>query len=207
MKKIILAFLSALLTACTQGEMRNTEIDRGTFSDGEYRNESLGFSLAFPDSWHIEQMGVEEFLQFDEVLDETMARHENATDVRRSGISVYFGLISSILPGAESWPPFLTAYLVDLDGLRGVSEAKGYLRHLKGRYPPQSDAIQIGDIRSGELGGREFYAISTNLSGVRSMEYATLVDEYALVFSLVYETDAQLTEARRVLNGIRFTHD
>jgi len=136
MKKLIPAFFLALLTACTQGESSNTEIDRGAFSDGEYRNESLGFSLAFPDSWYIEQMGMKEFVQFDEVLDEAMARHENASDVRKSGVSVYFGIISAILPGEESWPPFLTAYLVDLDGLRGVSEAKGYLRHLKGGGVP-----------------------------------------------------------------------
>jgi len=207
MKNIIPAFFVALLTACEQGESRNTEIDRGTFSDGEYRNESLGFSLAFPDSWYIEQMGMEEFVQFDAALDEFMANYERENKIRKGEGAIYHGLFGVFLPhGSESTPAYLNAYLVELSRLRGVDGASGYLRHFQGRFP-QMDAIQIGQISSGELGGRQFDAISINASGVRRMEYATLMNEYALVFSILYETDEQLEEARRVLHGIRFDRE
>ncbi len=207
MKKIIPIFLFAILAVCTLGEASSPNIDRGTFSDREYRNLSLGFSLEFPDSWSIDKMGKEEFVQFDSALDEFMANYEKQKKIRECEGSIYHGLFGAFLPrGSESSPTYLNAYLVDLTRLRGVDGASGYLRHFQGRFP-QLSVIQIGQIRSGELGGRQFDAISTNASGVRRMEYATIVSEYALVFSILYETDEQLEEARRVLRGISFDRE
>ena len=206
MRKITSIFIMALLAGCSKGATSATEFDRGGFNDREYRNDSIGFSLQVPESWHIENIGLNEFAEFDAALDEFMAGYEEEQRIGGGDSMVYFGLFSSILPTTETFPASLTAYLVDLSGLRGVDGATGYLRHFEGRFP-QSIGIQVGDIVSGELGGRQFAAISTNASGVRRMEYATRVGNYALVFSIVYETDDQLSEVRRVLNEIRFERD
>lgn len=210
MKRIISTFLLALLTGCIPTADGVREIDRGTFVNQVYQNEFFGFSLPVPDSWDTDEIKGELLAQFDTVLDDFMADYEKEEEIREGQSPIYYVLLSSTLPRPDSAPAheisYLIAYAVDLSRLRGVDGAADYLRHFKGRYP-QSSAIEIGDVISGELGGREFGAISTNVSGVRRMEYATAVDEYALVFSIVYERDEQLSEVRRVLDKVLFDRD
>lgn len=133
MKRMIPTFLLALLSGCAPAADGVGEIDRGTFVNREYRNESFGFSLTVPDSWDTDEMETGQYVQFDAVLDEFMADYEKEKGIRESQSPIYFVLFSSTLPRAESAPAhsvaYFIAYVVDLSSLQGVDGAPDYLRH------------------------------------------------------------------------------
>jgi len=133
-----------------------------------------------------------------------MATYEKENGIRDSDAHAYFGLFSLTKDTSSYHPIIVTAYVVDLQVLNGVSRACEYLRHLSKRYP-ESPHIAIRDVSSGNLGDREFSAISINTGNiVRRMEYATKIDTYLLLFSIASDSSDGLAEGRQLLNAVRF---
>lgn len=208
MKHIAPIYLLFVFVGCSQGVLNTSasDVDRGAFDGRQYQNDRLGFSLTVPESWEIEDYDILGWDHFDLAVSEFMATYEKEHGIRESDEHAYFGLFSLIKPTTSYHPIIVLGYLVDLEILNGISTAEEYLHHLSERHPG-SPRITISNVSSGNLGNREFSAISINISGVfRRMEYATKIDSYLLLLSITSDSSDGLAEGRQLLNSVRFNH-
>lgn len=190
-KKVVVPIIFVSFLGCGQIADGENLSKRGEFDKGVYTNEFFEFTLDVPESWNV--ISGKQTQKLEAALFQDLANSEEERQV--------FYLLFS-LNKTEFQGTFISGYAVDLESLRGTENASDYLREER-KALSGSRKIEVGTVVTGQLGGREFKALSINVEGARRIKYATDKDEYVLVLSIDYGTHEAFAEAKRILDNVR----
>lgn len=196
---------ATLLTGC--GRNPKGEIDFGTIKNSVYQNDYLGFSIAIPTNWSVQDQeaqrrmtrrGLSAVAGDDKNLKATL----KASELQ----SVNLFAVFKYPPGSPvAMNPAMMAVAENVGQLPGIQRGRDYLFHAKQLL--QSGQVEVSFPNEGytqRLGGVDFDVMDIELSvGSRTVAekyYATIRKGYALSLVLVGD-DPALTN---VLNTIAF---
>lgn len=184
-------------------------VDAGTLSDGSYTSDFFNFSLTFPQNWQsIDRQVIRETNE--QMFQALTAQDPELQEEARSSMERTHYLLSVYDPGrgGHGFNPNIVCVAEEVRSQR-IRTAEAYLEKIKSDTQRLNLPLTFaGESRSGAVGNREFVAQGVQIQApgvqVRQFWYATLIDGYALFFTLSYTNSAELAELQRALQSITF---
>jgi hypothetical protein len=200
---------ATLLTGC--GRNGSNEIDFGTIKNSVYQNEYLGFSIAIPTNWSVQDQEAQRQLTGRGV---SMV----AGDDKNLKATLKASQLKSVnLFGAFRYPPgspvtnnpAIMAVAENVRQLPGIQRGRDYLFHVKQLLQSGQIAVSFpGEIYTERLSGVDFDVMDIEVSlGVRTVKeryYATIRKGYALSLVFVCGPDGDEPFRKKVLDTLAF---
>ncbi len=200
----------ALLISCQPKAAK--ELSYGTFEDGVYANDYLGFSLQLPEDWHIQsqaqlqaqtEMGQDLIAGDDELLKRQMKASEQQSVSLFSAFQYQVGQTREINPN-------ITGVVERVSLLSGVKSGADYHKHAKDLLTKgQMDYRFSTPVYSVSLNGKNFDVLYAELHFqgvvVKQKYYASLIEDYILLFVTSYGNDQQDKMLESILQEINFS--
>jgi hypothetical protein len=207
---ICLVIASAMLSAGC-GRNASSEIDFGTIKNSVYQNDYLGFSVAIPTNWCVQDQeaqrqilrrGLSVVAGDDKSLKATL----RASELQ----SVYLFAAFKYPPGSPvTNNPAIMAVAENVRHLPGIQRGRDYLFHAKQLLQSGQVGVSFpGEVYTERLSGVDFDAMDVELSlGGRIAKekyYATIRKGYALSLLFVCGPDGEEPFQKNVLNTVVF---
>ena len=184
----------------------------GSFEDGVYSHDYLGFSLRLPNGWHIQseaqlqaqtKMGQDLIAGDDELLKRQMKASE------QQSVSL-FSVFQHPIGKTPDFNPSISGVAEQVSLASGVKSGADYHKFAKDLLAKgQMDYSFPTPVYSISLGGKNFDVLHAeiNFQGVviRQKYYAFLIEDYVLLFVTSYGNDQQDKMLESILQEIKFS--
>jgi hypothetical protein len=197
------------LTGC--GKRASEEIDFGSIKNSVYENQYLGFKVALPQTWSVQdQEAQRQLMALGKGLvagdDRDLNAMLKASEMQTVNL---FAIFKHPRGAAVAFNPAIMAVAESVRQLPGIQRGKDYLFHA--RRLLESGQMHISfprEVYTEQLGGIDFDVMdlefSVGGSVVKEKYYTTIKKGYALGFIEIYVTEEEESFERAVLGSIQF---
>lgn len=187
-------------------------VDFGTFESGKYANDYFGFSITLPDSWYVadDETRLAMMQRGASIVagdDKNMKSIVDAADIESLTL-----LIAGQLPPGSPAPenPSLMVLAEKVDHLPGIKTGDDY--HFNARKTIEMSALDVvfpSEVYEATIDNVLFYVMEMNITvggiEIKQKQYATILDKYALVIGLIYQSENGLQQLEDILQTVSLT--
>ena len=201
------------LIACGCGKKAGQEMDAGRFEGRVYHNDYLGFQIAIPAEWTIQDPEVARQMmragqKFVAGGDENVQAILEAAESRTVSLVTAFQYPQGAPVESN---PNISCVAEGVAHLPGIKTGGDYLFHL--RRTLQGGSLRFAfprEVYTEVVGGLEFHVLATELvvsptKVVKNEYFATVRRGYTLLLILKYSTDEERQMLRDILATVKFT--
>jgi hypothetical protein len=209
----LLMFLVALTIAAVACRKSATEeIDFGTFSNSQYRNDYLAFSIDLPSGWPVQSQAESAALMKagTALVAGDKADAKRLTKVVELQTVTLFTVSQHPMGSPVDFNPSIISIAERVSHLPGIKRGKDY--HFHSRKLLEQSAMKIEsweELPTAALGGASFDVVKLEFAvagkSVKQLHYVSIRKGYALAFVLSYSSAEQLSDLQKVLDTIKTT--
>lgn len=210
---VLLALCLLLAAGCTQMIETATKkvVSMGEMNDGTYTNDYFGLTFSVPEDWTI--LSQEEMLEITKEGNKLIAgddeSKEEMLDLAKVKVLNLASAYKHELGYLDGYNPNIACIGENLS-LAGlvIKTGEDYLNATKEVLEGTDLSIEFKDIVTETLGSKEFDVLQSEIDlgviVVTQKMYATIIDGYALFFTISYADDEQKAELEDILDTITF---
>ncbi|WP_058486535.1 hypothetical protein [Defluviitalea phaphyphila] len=207
---LVLIFSISIFSGCGKKEK---EITLGTFENNKYSNDYFGFTMEFPEDWHIATDEEREALMAATAEIVSKVDEDLAEDIDLASQETLYLALAYKYPPLEytgGFNPNISCKANNLGLIDSViiKTGKDYLEYSKEALEETDLGYKIGDISTEKIGDTDFYVLDVSLESpvitVYQKYYVKIIDKYALSYLLTYSSEEEKNELTDILNTVSF---
>ena len=185
--------------------------DKGMVEGRKYSNQSLGFSVTFPDTWLIPGDDFEAEMK-KQGYDLSLKAPAQLTPGAKAKIDQALKNVSVLVTAYRSTPgsadnAIMRVSVEDLSSQPQIKDAVDYFDAVRQSYksmvlPPD---FKYSETQAEKLGPKAFAFLDTSSKAGKKRMYATVKNRKAILFTLSYSSDEDLQTMRNILAGGDFS--
>lgn len=179
--------------------------DAGVAGGGVYRNSDHGFQITFPADWRITSDEFDEYAR-GQGYDLGLKAPDSLNDVNKAQLNRALKNVTVLLmafrsAGGTKDGAILRISVEDLTTLPQVRDAVDYFDLMRSQWGTMRlpADIRYSETQAEKLGRKQFAFIDTSTPAGKKRLYATVRGRQAIMFTLSYQTDADLQSMKQIL--------
>ncbi len=186
-------------------------VDEGKVVGRTYTNATFGFEVTFPDTWLIPGKDFEAFMK-SQGFDLSLKAPDSLPPASKSAVNKAIKSVNILLTAYRSMPGSTDNAIVrisieDLSGNPQIKDAVDYFDAMRAMYAKMKlpKDFKYSETQAEKLGANQFGFIDADSNAGKKRMYAKVRNGYAILFTLSYKLDDDLTTFREILSGAEFS--
>ncbi len=184
--------------------------DKGILKGKTYSNKKYGFQVVFPDTWLVPDDDYEAFMKA-RGFDLSLKAPKSLTPAGQARMNQALKNIKTLVTAYRSMPftPKNSTMQVSIEDLSlnpQIGDAVDYFDAMRSSFKSMRlpEDFKFSETQAEKLGAMQFGYIDTSTKGDKKRMYATVRNGHAILFTLTYAEDDDLTTMRQVLEQGNF---
>lgn len=209
---LLMSLIFTIFTGCSSKAKVEKVISLGVMEGNNYSNDYFGLSLTLPDDWYIatqEEIALITDIGKELIVGDDEEKNQQFDLSMEQTINMVFSF-KYPLDYIDGFNPNFMVMAENLNLIAGLTIKNGadYLAIMEDIMGSTGMPYVFNDVYTEKIGGKEFHVLESGLilgyMNVNQKIYATIMDGYALVFSISFETEEDEEEAGNILKTIKF---
>lgn len=186
-------------------------IDKGTVSGRTYTNKTFAFEITFPDTWLIPGDDFEAYMK-KQGFDLGLKAPDSLPPASKAKVNSALKRVHILLTAYRSMPGSTDNSIVrisveDLAANPQIKDAVDYFDAVRAMYKTMKlpAGFKYGETQAEKLGAMQFGYLDTTSEAGKKRMYATVRNGFAVMFTISYTNDADLSALRDVLTAGSFS--
>lgn len=187
-----------------------SDLEKGSVVGRTYTNGKFRFEIVFPDTWLIPDDDFDAYMK-SQGYDMSLKAPDSLTPQDKAAVNKAVKNVTTLLTAYRSLPGTLNNAImrVSVENLAAnpqIKDAVDYFDAIRATFqkiklPPD---FHYSETQAEKLGTMQFAYLDTSSSAGKKRMYATVRSGYAIMFTLSYTADDDLTTMRRILEEGNF---
>ncbi len=185
-------------------------VDPGKVSGRIYTNETFNFEVTFPDTWLIPDADFEAYMK-KQGFDLSLKAPDSLSPASQTKINQAVKRVHIMLTAYRSLPGETDNAIVrisveNLAAYPQIKDAVDYFDAIRATYATMKLPydFKYSDTKAEKLGAMQFGFIDTSTNAGKKRMYATVRNDFAVMFTISYSKDEDLQTLRKVLEDGNF---
>lgn len=185
-------------------------VDKGTVSGQVYTNETLNFSITFPNTWRIREDNFEDEM-LKQGFDIRLKAPDNLSVADKAKVDRSLKGVEVLVTASRSLSYDVANAIIRIsaEGIRAnlqIKDAVDYFDAVRKMYssmklPPD---FKYSETQAEKLGSRQFAFLDVSSNAGKKRMYATVRGGFAILFTVSYTSDDDLQAMRQILATGKF---